>query len=59
MTARKNSQSSKNLLITDTKKRSTTGDGPIVMEYNAGKKIFTVTVVAETPLARTSSCLVK
>ena len=50
--------SSKKSKIQD-KSRITVSDGITVMEYNAGRKVFTVTVTSEDSIARTSSCLVK
>ena len=53
------SKNSKILSLTQAKKESTVGDGVVVMEYNAGRKVFTVTVVSEDSIPRISSCLVK
>ena len=53
------SKKSKVLSLIQDKSRITVSDGITVMEYNAGRKVFTVTVTSEDSIARTSSCLVK
>lgn len=53
------SKKSRILSLNQAKKESTVSDGIVVMEYNAGRKVFTVTVISEDSIPRTSSCLVK
>lgn len=53
------SKKSKILSLNQPKKEVTVSDGVTITEYNAGRKVFTITVSSENSIPRSSSSLVK